>query len=102
MISVLFATILAATTLSAQRLTSTTTLLTTTTRTLRRVLPKDCERRGKQLLFRHRFPRVSHSFYLRLRGTNTSVDVPQLDPPDVDPWGDLWFYGNPIFVIVKG
>ncbi len=73
-----------------------------TARTLRRVLPKDCERRGKQLLFRHRFPRVSHSFYLRLRGTNTSVDVPQLDPPDVDPWGDLWFYGNPIFVIVKG
>jgi len=72
-----------------------------TARVLRRVLSTDCDRVGRVLRFRHRFPSVARSFYLRIRGTNTSVASPQLDPPDIDPWSDLWFYGNPIFVMVK-
>jgi len=69
-------------------------------RVLRSIKPSDCERRGQTVRFRHRFRDVSRSFYLRLRGTNTSVEAPLLDPPDIDPWSDLWFYGNPIFVMV--
>jgi hypothetical protein len=53
------------------------------------------------LRFRQRFRNVSRSFFVRVRGTNTSVVSPQLDPPDIDPWSDLWFYGNPIFVMQK-
>jgi hypothetical protein len=68
---------------------------------IRSIKPSDCERRGQTLRFRHRFRDVSRSFYLRLRGTNSSVEAPQLDPPDIDPWRDLWFYGNPIFVMLK-
>lgn len=76
-----------------------------TARILRRILPTDCERRGSRLVFRHTFRRVTRSFYLRLRGTNTPVLHPQPDPkpgPDFDPWNDLWFYGNPIFVMLPG
>jgi len=56
-----------------------------------------------QWTFEHTFTNVDRSFYLRLRGS----DGKQLDangnPPidiigDANPWEDLWFYANPIFV----
>jgi hypothetical protein len=37
-------------------------------------------------------------FYIRLRGTNTDEMEPTIDPRGEDPWEDLWFYSNPIFV----
>ena len=43
---------------------------------------------------------VQSSFYLRLRGTNTGELEPTEDPDREDPWSDLWFYSNPIFVSV--
>ncbi|MCH1867859.1 histidinol-phosphatase, partial [Nocardioides sp. CFH 31398] len=56
--------------------------------------------------------RVEDPFYVRLRGTDGNVsqvgylgaDVdaegPRLDPAgDADPWTDLWFYTNPVFVV---
>jgi hypothetical protein len=39
--------------------------------------------------------------YLRVRGTNTSEMEPELDLRGENPWQDLWFYSNPIFVEVK-
>ena len=58
--------------------------------------------------------RLDKPFYLRLRGTDgnrtqpglmgAAVDPygPQLDViGDADPWGDLWFYTNPIWVLPK-
>lgn len=71
-----------------------------TARVLRRVRAAHLTRHGTRLLLRHRFSRVDHSFYVRLRGTNTDVAAPQSDPPHIDPWSDLWFYGNPIFALV--
>jgi hypothetical protein len=41
---------------------------------------------------------VSAPVYIRVRGTNTSELEPGVDPPDEDPWQDLWFYSNPVFV----
>jgi hypothetical protein len=41
---------------------------------------------------------VSAPIYIRVRGTNTEELEPEVDPPDEDPWPDLWFYSNPIFV----
>ena len=44
---------------------------------------------------------VTGSLYLRVRGTNTTELEPEPDPPGEDPWTDLWFYSNPIFIQVQ-
>jgi hypothetical protein len=41
---------------------------------------------------------VDGPVYLRVRGTNTNELEPELDPPGENPWQDLWFYSNPIFI----
>ncbi|MEU8075259.1 histidinol-phosphatase [Catellatospora citrea] len=62
--------------------------------------------RGGTVALRHRFGDVRQSFYLRLRGTDGNVSArdsiePRPDPTgDADPWRDLWFYTNPVFVDV--
>jgi hypothetical protein len=43
---------------------------------------------------------VSTDRYLRVRGTNGSELEPEPDPLGEDPWSDLWFYSNPIFLDV--
>ena len=46
--------------------------------------------------------KVSKSQYLRLRGTNQAAELePQPDPKGEDPWQDLWFYSNPVFIEVS-
>ena len=58
---------------------------------------------GKTVTLKYRFRNVTEPFYLRLRGSdgrqldsngNPTVDV----RGDADPWVDLWFYSNPVFV----
>ena len=44
---------------------------------------------------------VTESFYLRVRGTNTSQLEPLPDDKGENPWDDLWFYSNPIFIQVQ-
>lgn len=36
--------------------------------------------------------------YFRVRGTNTQEKEPKPDPLEENPWEDLWFYSNPVFV----
>lgn len=36
--------------------------------------------------------------YIRVRGTSTNELEPDVDPADENPWQDLWFYSNPVFV----
>lgn len=43
---------------------------------------------------------VKDDFYLRVRGSNTDEVEPSVDFVGEDPWQDLWFYSNPIFVDV--
>lgn len=44
-------------------------------------------------------PALTTSSYLRIRGTsNTSELEPNIDPAGENPWHDLWFYSNPIFI----
>jgi hypothetical protein len=59
------------------------------------------------------FKKVSAPFYLRLRGTDGNRlgagYYPTQDPSgpkldvigSADPWQDLWFYTNPVFVNVR-
>ncbi len=60
---------------------------------------------GKTVKLRYRFRNVTEPFYLRLRGSDgrqlDSSGNPLVDVfGDADPWVDLWFYSNPIFVDV--
>jgi hypothetical protein len=55
--------------------------------------------------FTHVFRDVSGPFYLRVRGSDgrklTADGGPVMDVVgDADPWSDLWFYANPVFVDV--
>jgi hypothetical protein len=55
--------------------------------------------------FTHTFRDVERAFFLRLRGSDgnrlDSAGNPLMDTlGDDDPWADLWFYANPVFVDV--
>lgn len=43
---------------------------------------------------------VQTGTYVRIRGTNTAEMEPSMDNAGENPWTDLWFYSNPIFVEV--
>jgi len=63
------------------------------------------DRRQGKLEISHRFRNVTQPFYLRLRGSDgnrlTGDGNPVMDVVgDADPWADLWFYANPVFVDV--
>ena len=49
----------------------------------------------------HRIEGVEGDLYLRVRGTNGDEAEPEPDPPGEDPWSDLWFYTNPVFVQLR-
>ncbi|MCZ6642010.1 MAG: phosphoesterase [Gammaproteobacteria bacterium] len=55
------------------------------------------KREGEYLLMSHTLA-VPGPMYVRVRGTNTDELEPKQDPPAENPWGDLWFYSNPIFI----
>ena len=46
----------------------------------------------------HTLEGIDSDCYLRVRGTNTGELEPEPDPRGEDPWKDLWFYSNPIFI----
>ncbi len=69
---------------------------------------------GPRVSFTYQFGPVENAFYTRVRGTDgnrTAVgylgaDVDPVGPAidvlgNADPWLDLWFYANPIFVIPR-
>lgn len=69
-----------------------------TARVERSWLLNQSSRRDGWLEFRHRLRAVRDSLFLRVRGTNTDVDSPRIDPLNIDPWRDLWFYSNPVML----
>lgn len=65
------------------------------------VTATDWTREGEWLTMTHTLAGVRHSSYLRIRGTNTNNLEPEPDAPGEDPWTDLWFYSNPIFIEIN-
>lgn len=68
--------------------------------------------KGGTVTFRHVFRDVADPFYVHFRGTDGNRSQPgalgaSVDPNgpaidvvgDADPWTDLWFYTNPVFVV---
>ncbi|MCM3878612.1 MAG: hypothetical protein ND807_00750 [Vicinamibacterales bacterium] len=67
-----------------------------------RFTAKDWKRDADIYTFSTTLPRVDRNVYLRLRGTSTQDLEPAMDAPGENPWPDLWFYSNPIFVEISG
>jgi len=72
-----------------------------TTRVVRSFTPATWAREGEVLSMVHVFKNVRAANYIRVRGTSGAEIEPQPDPLGEDPWSDLWFYANPIFVSVQ-
>lgn len=71
------------------------------TTVVRRFTEADWARDGEYLSMTHEFADISDAMYLRVRGTSTGELEPEPDVIDEDPWLDLWFYSNPVFVYVE-
>jgi hypothetical protein len=71
-----------------------------TTRVIARFAPDDWKSINGFSEIEYEIPNVARSSYIRVRGTSTNELEPQPDKWGEDPWQDLWFYSNPIFVEV--
>lgn len=69
-----------------------------TTRVVRRFTSADWRRDGRTLVMQHRMRAPAGVAYLRLRGSSTAEAEPAPDVPGEDPWRDLWFYSNPVWL----
>jgi hypothetical protein len=63
--------------------------------------PRDWVRDGEHLAMTLQLKNVTEPTYLRIRGTNGAELEPTVDPQGEDPWSDLWFYSNPVFIEVE-
>ncbi|MBP2327006.1 hypothetical protein JOF56_007391 [Kibdelosporangium banguiense] len=68
-----------------------------TTKVVARFGPRDWRRQGSEYVIRHTLRNVEQDLYARVRGTNTDEAEPLPDGKE-NPWTDLWFYSNPVFV----
>jgi hypothetical protein len=69
-----------------------------TTRVEHRFTAADWTAEGEVLTLTYRLPASDHARYLRVRGTSGAELEPAVDTPGEDPWSDLWFYSNPVFL----
>lgn len=69
-----------------------------TTKVVGRYGPGDWRREGDTIVVRHRLTDVDGPMYVRVRGTSTDQLEPQEDVRGENPWEDLWFYSNPVFI----
>lgn len=72
-----------------------------TARVERRFTSADWVREGEVITLTTTLRNVQASGYIRIRGTGTGEDEPAADVPGENPWDDLWFYANPVFIRVK-
>ena len=69
-----------------------------TARVVRRFTPASWRADGHYRVMQYTLNDVREPLYLRVRGTNGDELEPQPDRPGENPWSDLWFYSNPVFV----
>lgn len=72
------------------------------TRVIARFTSDDWQLDGEYKVIETTLSDIKHAQYIRIRGTNQLRErEPEVDPPGEDPWSDLWFYSNPVFIQVK-
>lgn len=68
----------------------------------KRFAAADWKRDGEVITIAYTLKNVTEPTYVRIRGTNQAAELePEADPPGEDPWSDLWFYANPVFIAVE-
>ena len=67
---------------------------------VKRVGADEWKSEGQWLSMSWELPVPPQGGFARARGTSTSEAAPLADVPGEDPWQDLWFYSNPVFVEV--
>jgi hypothetical protein len=72
-----------------------------TARVARRFGDRDWRKDGPYTTFSWMLGPVDRSGYVRLRGTSTNEQEPAMDMLHDDPWQDLWFYSNPVFIQIR-
>ncbi|PGZ08330.1 phosphoesterase [Bacillus cereus] len=72
-----------------------------TTKVIKRFNENEFKRHGEYITVSYKIDNINKNSYIRVRGTNTDELEPNIDPKDENPWSDLWFYSNPIFIKVK-
>ncbi|MBX2818121.1 MAG: hypothetical protein KTR29_00525 [Rhodothermaceae bacterium] len=68
------------------------------TKVIARFTADDWTKDGDYTVITHTIKKVKSDSYIRVRGTNGEELEPEPDPTGEDPWADLWFYSNPIFI----
>lgn len=66
----------------------------------RRFDAAELRREGDWLHLAWDLPAPATDGFIRVRGTSTAEDAPLPDVAGEDPWQDLWFYSNPVFIEV--
>jgi hypothetical protein len=69
-----------------------------TTKVVARFSDKDWQTKGQYRVITYRIENIEKNSYLRIRGTSGEELEPLADTLGEDPWSDLWFYSNPIFL----
>lgn len=69
-----------------------------TTQVVGRFTAKEWACKGDTCTIIAMLPSVERPVYVRVRGTSTQDLEPAMDVVGEDPWSDLWFYSNPVFV----
>lgn len=72
-----------------------------TTKVLARFTKKDWEKKGEYNEITYTISDMKTASYLRIRGTNSEELEPEEDPAGENPWDELWFYSNPIFIDIE-
>lgn len=72
-----------------------------TTKVVARFNENDWKKDGEYNTLSYKIKNVDKDSYIRVRGTNTNELEPKIDPRGENPWTDLWFYSNPIFLNMK-
>ena len=66
---------------------------------IHRFFQQDWERQGAYNVVQFSLPAPDRDAYIRVRGTNLKEELePEVDPKGENPWDDLWFYSNPVYL----
>ncbi|MDR6993322.1 hypothetical protein [Luteimonas sp. 3794] len=68
--------------------------------TVHTVRPTQWQQTGNRIAFELTLPAPQTRGFVRVRGTSNAQIEPTPDVAGEDPWQDLWFYSNPVFVEV--
>jgi hypothetical protein len=72
-----------------------------TTKVIARFDESQWKKDGEFTTITYNLKDIQKNSYIRVRGTSTGEQEPSDDPKGEDPWKDLWFYSNPIFIKVQ-